>query len=88
MPTYVFDKDSFSTKDYGPFIGSWVWIIPMKSESNFSQIQTGLFQEIFQIEDKGLNTLITCIIINKKSLIKDCHDFQLHNIRFFIKTNI
>lgn len=63
-------------------------IIPMKSESNFSQIQTGLFQEIFQIEDKGLNTLRTCIIINKKSLIKDCHDFQLHNIRFFIKTNI
>lgn len=41
-------------------------IIPMKSESNFSQIQTGLFQEIFQIEDKGLNTLRTCIIINKK----------------------
>lgn len=51
MPTYVFDKDALSTKDYGPFIGYWVWIIPMKSESNFSQIQTGLFQEIFQIED-------------------------------------
>lgn len=32
---------------------------------------TGLFQDLFQIEDKGLYTLISCNILNEKSLIKD-----------------